>query len=93
MKHLHKFPYAFKIPIEASECICLSVILIVSVIKDIKMLKYITDDVEMSSDESSEEDSDRNLVIKKILLKKILMLSLKRPILEKQFEKMFGDIL
>ena len=62
-------------------------------IKDIKMPKYITDDVEMSSDESSEEDSDRNLVIKKILLKKILMLSLKRPILEKQFEKMFGDIL
>ena len=57
------------------------------------MPKYITDDVEMSSDESSEEDSDRNLVIKKILLKKILMLSLKRPILEKQFEKMFGDIL
>ena len=33
MKHLHKFPYAFKIPIEASECICLSVILIVSVFK------------------------------------------------------------
>ena len=54
-------------------------------IKDIKMPKYITDDVEMSSDESSEEDSGRNLLIKKILLKTILMLSLKRPILEKKF--------
>ena len=30
------------------------------------MPKYITDDVEMSSDESSEEDSDRNLLIKVI---------------------------
>lgn len=57
------------------------------------MPKYITDDVEMSFDESSKEDSDRNLLIKKVLLKKIFMLSLKRPILEKQFEKMFGDIL
>ena len=57
------------------------------------MPKYITDDVEMSSDESSEEDSGRNLLIKKILLKTILMLSLKRPILEKKFQKMFGDIL
>ena len=57
------------------------------------MPKYITDDVEMSSDESSEEDSDRNLLIKKVLLQKIFTLSLKRPILEKQFEKMFGDIL
>ena len=49
------------------------------------MPKYITDDVEMSSDESSEEDSGRNLLIKKILLMTILMLSLKRPILEKKF--------
>ena len=57
------------------------------------MPKYITDDVEMSFDESSKEDSDRNLLIKKVLLNKIFMLSLKRPILEKQFEKMFGDIL
>ena len=73
----NRYFYSNKIPVESSQYICLSVILINSVfrignnyypqvfleeckhvVKEKKMPKYITDNMEISSDDSDKEDSN-----------------------------------
>ena len=47
------------------------------VVKGMKMPKYIIWDIEVSSDESDKEDSEEEILMKKILTTKVLMKEIK----------------
>ena len=46
-------------------------------VKEKRMHEYITDDIEISSDDSDREHSDEKILIKEILMKKMLMKKIK----------------